>query len=263
MKKNELITVGGVFLAFMIAVVGFFVMQSMIQIKSKNLLSESGNVKLTPYEMESIEGEDSVKRSALTEQEILEVLQSIESNEKVQPHEPMKGQISMEIAIDKAREWTDDFYTQYLTEDNSDLLEYTQISPKLCVKQNSNSASNGSEVLNSFWTVIIETDKIRVELIMNAVTAQVLQATVTSFRSSSDLSQFNVEQLLDNYIASFGLQKSVSSGIVNGYVYKEIEGKQLFAIAKMASIVVSNGGTDNTEFKFDLSMYLSTELPSE
>lgn len=264
MTKKKVITIGGIFLAFVIAVGGLFVMQGMIQKKSDVLLSETGSIKATLPAEETGENTDNLEKAALSESELIQVLKSMENGTEEQPHEPTQGQISMEQAIKQSKEWADDFYLKYLTEDDSGTLDYIKVSPKLCMKQDDEITVNGSEVLYSYWTVALETDKFEMKIVMNAVTSQVLRATVSSPFETKDFSEIDVSQLLDDYISYFGLKKDELEGEIRGYVYREIEGQELYAITKTESILVANKGGSNSgyEYKNDLTLYLSTRLPN-
>lgn len=263
MKK--VITLGGIFLAFVIAIGGLFIMQGMIHERGDALLSESGSVKAAPIVDDADRNTDDAEPTTLSQMEIIQILHSLESKETEQPHEPMQGQISMENAIEQAKEWTNHFYTQYLDEETTDTLNYIKINSKLCIKQNSEIVGNSSEVLNSYWTVILETDEIRTEIVMNAVTAQVFRATVTSSSAAYDFSKIDLERLLEDYISSFHINQSKIGNEIGGYVYREIEEKELYAITKTGSIIAANkdGNKNGYEFKNDLTLYLSTELPQK
>ena len=263
MKKA--ITLGGIFFAFVIAIGGLFIMQGMIHKRGDVLLSESGNIKAAPIVDDAEGNADDLELTPLSQMEIIQILHSLESNETEQPHEPMQGQISMENAIEQAKEWTNHFYTQYLDEETTDTLNYIKINSKLCIKQNSEIVGNSSEVINSYWTVILETDEIRTEIVMNAVTAQIFCATVTSSSVEYDFSKIDLELLLEDYISSFNINQSKTCHEMGGYVYREIEEKELYAIAKTGSIIVANknGNQNGYELKNDLTLYLSTELPKK
>lgn len=263
MKK--IITLGAIILAFVIAIGGLFIMREMVLKNGDILLSEAGSVKAAPMAGDVNENVDAMEHPPLSKMEIIQILHSMESNEAEQPHEPMQGQISMEDAIEQAKEWTNNFYGQYLAEETADTLNYIKINPKLCIKQNSEITGNGSEVLNSYWTVLLETDKIRTEIVMNAVTAQVFRAKATATSAAYDFSGIDVDRLLDDYIASFHINSNNTDIELEGYVYREIEEKELYAITKTESIMVANKDGHNNGYVFenDLTLYLSTDLPKK
>lgn len=263
MKK--VITLGGIFLAFVIAIGGLFVMRGMIYKRGDILLSENGSVKAAPSVDDAKGNTGDVEQTTLSQVEIIQVLHSLESNETEQPHGIMQGQISMENAINQAKEWTNNFFAVHLAEKPTDTLNYIKINSKLCIKQNSKIVGNSSEVRNSYWTVILETDKIRTEIVMNALTAQVFRATASSSSAAYDFSKIDVDRLLEDYISSFHINQSEISYEIGGYVYREIEENELYSVTKTGSIIVANkdGNKNGYEFENDLTLYLTTELPSK
>ncbi len=254
-------TVSGIFLGFVIAISGLFLLQNMIQTKGNFLLSQTGSVIAIPLKDEDGET-DVVAQKTLSETELLQVLQSMESNQEEQPHEPMQGQITMEEAIEDAKIWLDNFCTQYLGEESP---VFIKVSPKLCIRQKEKIIDSSSTMINSYWTVALETDEINAEIVINAVTTQVLSVSLSSSNATKDFSKLNVEQLLNDYISFSHLNKIGAIKMTGGYMYKKVTDGGIYAVIKTGSIIAMNkeGSQNGYEYENDLVLYLSTELPGK
>ena len=81
--------------------------------------------------------------------------------------------------------------------------EFDEINAKLCRKRKESQAAD--EILYSYWKIIYTNGSVTSELVLNAVTGQVLRATITPLQYTPALIKLDRVELLCNYSASFQL----------------------------------------------------------
>ena len=73
-------------------------------------MSQSGKIPVTGTELTEA---DRSPRAELTRDELMQVLESMESPADERPHEPFGQQLSMKEAIEKGDEWMEHFFGKY------------------------------------------------------------------------------------------------------------------------------------------------------
>lgn len=262
----------GILGSFLIAFGGLFLVQGLLAKEETSLLSGDGQIALR--QPEAIESEAFGSFSigeALPEEELLELTKSLKESEEVWPHEPRQGQLSMVQAIQCCRAWLEDFFMPHLGAADFELAEYTA---SCCLWTPAARESDGEErPWLSCWTVTLSTQSMEATLILNAVSGQVLDASVSC---SSPIEYQNSESLitfLGEYASSFGLtddytivyRNESESGAKKLPYYQSIGTMGICAAIQADSIVVTSPENDTNVLVyrelFNLRLYLLPALP--
>ncbi|MCL2285824.1 MAG: hypothetical protein FWC32_05595 [Firmicutes bacterium] len=183
MKKQNIFTVIGMALSFVIAIGGWALISRLIDIRSDALMSASGVSPIAmpiavpvPLTEETGNGFGNGFRPLLTEQEIVSILRNRETVGRAIPHEPTPEQIDMDRAVRTAREWLS-FIGDYLYIHHG-LFTFYDITADLT--QNQQRGSDGFlPPQYSFWTVTFYGRHATAMFLINAVEGQVWQTEIS------------------------------------------------------------------------------------
>lgn len=254
----------GILSAFGIAFGGLFLVQGSLTMEEKKFLSGGGLVELHQAEtVEAAEGKDiSVPRS-LTEEELLQMVKALEKREEIRPHEPGQEQLSMLEAIEYGRTWMDDFLLPHLGLSDMIRQEY-KVSCYLWRPETEEADVEEIPWL-SCWTISFSNQYLETRLILNAVSGQVLDASISCTLPMEYQDREHLMTFLEDYAVSFGLteeyilvySEKTEAGAIKLPWYQSIGTQGIFAVINADSIAVSVADTDDsyTEF-FNIHLYL-------
>lgn len=127
MQKNTLINTAGLLLALSIALGGLLGVQTRLAHEENRLLQKGGTAEVLiqsqPAQSEEISTAQ-LLRTPLTEEELILVIQSLESGSEPYPHEPRQGQLSMAEAMEYGKFWVESFFMPHLGAADFRLEEY-------------------------------------------------------------------------------------------------------------------------------------------
>lgn len=260
----------GIVLALGAALGGLLLVQERLGQEKEDLLHGSGKVampmQVTETEVQILEA---AEKTVLTEDQLLQAVQDLESGQDVFPHEPRSGQLSMSQAIDCGRDWMEGFFMPYFgmnqTEETGSGLQEFRASCYLWSPGES-AGQEGENLLHSYWTVSFQSRDITAELVLNGVSGQVLDASVDCFfpleyQEDKDLSAF-----LEEYARSFGIEgggTEADQWTQGGILCQPMGSSGIFAAVKRGSIIVCRADEpegriiQSTEM-FNLHLYLGT-----
>ncbi len=254
--KKLLVNAGGILSAFGIALGGLFLVQSRLAQEEAGLLRGSGKVKVIgeseAMEASEVQVSDTiiVEKTMLTEEELAESVGNLAREREEYPHEPRQGQLTMVQAIECGKEWMENFLTPRLGMEKTGLGAY---------KANCYLWAAEEEAIFSYWTVMLASQGMEAELILNAVSGQVLEASVTSSHSVECPDEEGKKALLKDYGDSFGLEGSslfLEGG--DGIIYRSIGSRGLYTAVRSESVIFSRleeDGLKNEEI-FSIQLYL-------
>lgn len=253
MNKQNLYTVLGIALSFIIAVGGWTLTSALIDRKSDALLSATESVK---FNMQATieQGDEETHHNfpTLSEGEIAKIILSWESIIEERPHEPVEGQLNMEQAIEAGKAGLSYFYEQDII--SGELLEYAKTSAYLCEKQPSGQENHTLNPYYSYWTVTFSSENKRATLVIHAMTGQIWQAVVSGDIESS----LETAKLLDVFIAYLNLDAN-GSFVSDGHITsKSFAGGSLHAIARRGTATTSLSESGSSGF---FRLYLSAQSP--
>lgn len=163
-------------LAAIFVFVSIEVMNYVLQVRKKELLTEQGKAIVESPVRAWNDGEETEDHSTnqeryiLTEEQMAEAINSWNNREMVMVHEPVEGQISMEAAVKAGENW--------LTEMDIIQTEGYSINAALGVGKRKNDMGKQVEPYYSFWRIQFSNECTNTVLYVNAVTGKVWRAEV-------------------------------------------------------------------------------------
>lgn len=243
MRKNIFINLAGLLLALGIALGGVLGVRVQLAREQARLLQEGGMVNLIVQSEPSQSKEISTAQllqTGLTEEELTLVIQNLESGAEPYPHEPGQNQLSMADAMEQGRSWLEGFFMPHLGLANFCLDEY-RAGCYLWTTQE-------ADPLLSYWTVTFSAKSLEAELILNATSGQILDASVRCSLPTEHQDSESLRAFLDDYVDSFHLEEEytfVSSGPENagangGTLYQSVGSQGIFAAMDISNLIVSS-----------------------
>ena len=197
----------GIMSAFAIAFGGWFLVQRSLDREKESLLEGGGLVALPQTEsLEAAVAGESFELRQLTEDELLQIVQSMEHKGEIRPHEPVQGQLTMAQAFDYGRVWLEDYFLPHFCASDS-LDGELRVSGYLWSPE---TAGAGEEPWLSYWTVSFICQDIDASLLISAVSGQILDAEVTCSGPVPYQSGEGFLEALADYAFSFDLGEDCS-----------------------------------------------------
>ena len=254
-----LVTAFGICLAVLIAFGGLFFMKYQLNQSEKKLLSASGKVAIS--NVSSTVKTSASSKERLTEQELIQALQSLNCEGEEYPHEPMEGQLTMKQAIKKGKEWLILLDHYGMDSIGISVLEFDEINAKLCVKKAEGKAVN--KILYSYWKIIYKNNAVTSELVLNAVTGQVLHASITPFQYTPALIKLERAELLSDYSTSFQLGAGNILGENKRELYYFFNTGRLYAFLKIEDMIEKEAGKKVVTKRKKSCLVLSVETTEQ
>lgn len=210
-SKRFFVNLSGILLTFVIAFGGIFAVWSRLEKERTDLLTGGGEAEI-PVKTEvskSISVTDvEMKGMSLTQEELRQAVLFLESASEKYPHEPMPGQLSMTEATRNGMAWLEDFFLPRLDMEGSIPEEY-RLSCYLWAGNEAEAGDEATDLLSGYWEVSFAADELDAELLLNAVTGQVLGAWIAlPFSAGEHPDEESLEGLLADYADSFGTKSS-------------------------------------------------------
>lgn len=259
----------GVLCALAIAFSSLFLVQGRLQGEQDKLLAGGGLVELPQIETAgAVEVSDALVLNQLAEEELLQLVYSLEQKGEVRPHEPLQGQLTMIQAMDCGEVWLEEFFLPHFGLNDLFSGEY-KISCYLWAPETAGQDIEATPWF-SCWTVSISSRNIDASLTLSAVSGQVLDASVSCSAPVPYQDGDSLMTLLGDYAFSFSLEEDYTlfyggetdSGAKKLPWYQSIGTKGLYAAIQADNIVVSVADSNTyplyQEF-FNVHLYLCSE----
>ena len=240
----------GILSAFGIAFGGLFLVQSRLSLEQEKLLQGGGMAELPQTVTTEVSESIAVSlQDSLTEEELLQLVHNLEQKEEIQPHEPLEGQLTMVQAINCSEAWLKEFLLSGFAVSDFPAREYRV----------------------SCWTVSLSDQNIDASLTLNAVSGQVLDASVSCSASVFSPDSEDLLTLLEKYAASFGLEgddilisiedkDTIAKELL---CYQSIGTRGIYAAIQTGNIIFASTGSDTKTpiymERFNVHLYLSSE----
>jgi uncharacterized protein YbjQ (UPF0145 family) len=201
MNKARKYTLLTVILAVVFIFCSMTGMNLILHIRERQLLTESGRIVMdTPVSSwqavdskdEGETGENAVvdrETTTLTTEQIEEVINGWNQRTGVTVHSPVNGQISMEDAIATAQRWLDEMKLNDNGQERDP--DVTSMSAVLGVATQEIVEGVQLEPYYSIWTVQIQSESIKAEIYINAVTGNVWGAEITLYEAMAEKGRDN------------------------------------------------------------------------
>lgn len=260
----------GILCALAIAFSGLFLVQGRLIGEQDKFLAGGGLVELPQIETAgAVEVGDTLGLNQLAEEELLQLVYSLEQKGEIRPHEPLQEQLTMIQAMDCGVVWLEEFFLPHFGLYDFLSGEY-RTSCYLWAPETAGQDIEASPWL-SCWTVSISNRNIDATLTLSAVSGQVLDASVSCSAPVSYQDGDSLMTLLGDYAFSFDLEEDYTlicsgetdSGEKKLPWYQSIGKEGIYAAIQADNIVVSVADSDTNslyqEF-FNVHLYLCSEL---
>ncbi len=262
MLKQRMGTVGGVILAVVFALGGWLLTRWLIDNKEAALLSVTGRIWVdaptlsptpenSPPEVDDPE-ESKQKLPELTPEKVAAILALWESGGDEQPHEPRAYQLTMEAAMEAAKNSLYDFVDGGLLPEQA--LVYNKVNAYLCQRQGKALLPSELEPYCSYWTVTFSGADISATLVLNAVSGQIWRADLEYTHSGE--SKIDLAEALALFTAPLGFQEEKVSLSENVLANIRFENGLLYATLRKRS-----GMRDKASSFTQLVFFLTTTEP--
>lgn len=241
MNKQNVYTIMGIALSFIIAVGGWVLTSALIDRKSDALLSATGitRVNVLPIEPRAPVNQDGsgvddslIEQPKLTNEEIIKVLQNWQSEDCDRiAHEPVEGQLSMEQAIEIGKAGLSYYNEQGIIP--VELLEYENAKIGAHLFENQ---PGGQTTLSlypaldpyySYWSVSFSNELMDTVLTINAVTGQIWIADIITHTAVVNFNAASAGIALNAFMSHIGISSDEKTLVK--YDENEISASQSFA----------------------------------
>ena len=189
MNKKNILTAAGIVLSFAIAIGGWGLTSRLIEKKSDRLLSgtlavatnilDAMPASTAPEVPDGAEGDFSPVNPDLSGGEIVSILSNWDSAGRETPHEPTKGQLDMEQAIEAGRAWLSFIGKLNIFPGSS--LDFNNAKAYLFQNLPPDQAGRFLPPAYSCWAVAFTGEAMSASLAINAVTGQVWKTEINTF----------------------------------------------------------------------------------
>ena len=206
LNRRDILTAVVVLSSCILSFGGFFVMQELLAQKERVILSQTDTF---PVIVDNGMESDDTPKTELSQEELWQVLKSMEGTASEELHEPFGRQISMKEAIERGKIWIKDFCAGFTDIEEEQFEAYEKITAVLYKKDPAMGSSAISDELCSYWQVEYIMEHMEIHLCLNAVTGQALQVKIRLADQKTD--DIHIEELLKFYGETFSL--NLESGV--------------------------------------------------
>lgn len=257
----------GVLCALAIAFSGLFLVQGRLLGEQDRLLAGGGLVELPRIEAaETAEAGNALDWNQMAEEELLQLVHSLEQKGEIRPHEPLQGQLTMIQAMDCSGVWLEEFFLPHFGLEDLLSGEY-RTSCYLWAPETAGQDTEAAPWL-SCWTISVSSQSLDVSLTLSAVSGQVLDASVSCSAPVPHQDRDSLMTLLGDYALSFGLEDDYTliysgetdSGAKKLPWYQSVGTEGIYAAIQADNIVVATAADSDVdsfyqEF-FNVHLYL-------
>ena len=215
-------------LLFLVVFGGWFFMDKLLSAKEGQILSQTGQVTIQPVanddkngsagEMVSENNQGEFMEKILSEEEIAEVLSVWEAGGKKIPHDPRKGQMSMEQAVDKGSWWIANMAEAKILPDEMVTGNFDNITAKLFALEN----ETDIEIQKlSMWEITYTKSDVEILMKIHAWSGEVWMADIDADKEFAVYEEYPDEWLLGTAFSTFSWRGGSSAYLGNGIYYEE------------------------------------------
>lgn len=184
MNKGKIFSLIMPALSLFVIVGGWFLTDKLVERKENRILGQKGQITVQSAKKQNKDNDLSERAEEInepftgrkmTENEMVQVLTVWETGGKEIPHEPLKGQMSMEQAVAKGREWMDSMAEKKVLFSSAAVQAFDKTTAKLCTFDDE--AGTPKEII-SFWEVIFQKSDVKIVLKIHALSGEVWAADI-------------------------------------------------------------------------------------
>jgi len=272
----------GIILSFVIAIGGWVLTSTLIDMRSDALLSASGitlmnapDARLPESSISSTAVDDpnveapmlpdyaqNTDGPTLSENEIISIIKNLESPTIERLHEPSAGQITMEQAIESGQAWCSVFSESGIIPAELFNWEDMRINAYLSQRLPLDQSEQFLNPIYSYWTVTYSSVYMDTNLDINAVTGKVLKANIALHSYPQTALYPNaIKNVLVRFIDDLGLDSYDGIKTTNDII--DLSAYTLIADGEAWAVVNTTGrvATEGTYVVSNIHVYLSMQEP--
>lgn len=192
---------------------GLFLVQSRLAGETERLLADGGQRTVPPQPQVTAQIMDATETTIITQEDhLLRFTEDLKRRETAVLHDPLPGQLSMAEAVKNARAWLEEFFMPGLSAADFRLSEYKTDCYLWAAGRAEGEESPQEEwnPLYSYWNVTLHSRELEASLILNALTGQILEASVVCDLPSAYDAGESLPVLLSGYADSLRPDESYS-----------------------------------------------------
>lgn len=248
--NNSKINVLCVFLlSFGIVIGGWFLTKALLSQKQEEFLDRTGQIALQSTETsllladQSEEADEDLTEDtlfqgqSLSEEMMAEVLAVWESGENELPHEPKRGQMNMEQAIDAGRNWITIMAERGIVPEELAECDFDKVTARLCTLD---AQVDFDDSLLSYWLVQFTENDVVFNLTVHASSGEIWKANLSMNVSDSLSGKYSHEEILEIAFPFITRGNMETVNLINNTNCEIMPGGLVYAAVKERQIAVNN-----------------------
>lgn len=249
MNKSKLYALVVFLLSFGVVIGGWFLTGMLLRQKQEEFLDRTGQIALQsaenslfssnqPGETEGDLAEGTLfEGQPLSEEMMAEVLAVWESGGNELPHEPQKGQMNMEQAIETGKEWIADMAECGIVPEELAECEFDKVTARLC---SLDAQVDFADSLLSYWLVGFTENNVAVSLTVHASSGKIWKASLSMKESDRVSNEYSYEEMLEIAFPFIDGGNTETANLTNNTTCEIMPGGLVYAAVKEYQIAVKN-----------------------
>lgn len=247
MNKRKLYALIVFLLSFGVVIGGWFLTKALLRQEQEEFLSRTGQITLQPAESSLLStgqpgeaGGDLTEDAAfegqpLSEEMMAKVLAVWESGGNELPHEPQKGQMNMEQAIDTGKEWIAVMAECGIVPEELAECDFDKVTARLCTLD---TQVDFDDSLLSCWLVQFSENDVAVSLTVHASSGKIWKASLSMKESDRLPNDYSREELLEIAFPFIDRGSMETVNLINNATCEIMPGGLVYAAVKERQTVV-------------------------
>lgn len=247
MNKSKIYALIVVLLSFGIVFGGWFLTKALLVQKREAFLERTGQVALQSSETallsEDWPGEAAgdlaggalFEGESLSEDMIAEVLAAWENGGNELPHEPKRGQMNMEQAIDAGKDWIAVMAEHGIVPEELAECDFDKVTARLCTLE---AQVDFDENLLSYWSIQFTEDDVVVSLTVHAASGEIWKANILMNEHESLPDKPHPEEMLKIAFPFIATGDRETANLMNNTACVIMRGGLVYAAVKEQKIAV-------------------------
>ena len=261
MKKGRIVSFSIFMLSFGVVLGGWYLTRALLEQRREEFLGRTGEILMQSSETALLsaemsedaagEAEETVsfQGEMLSEDMMAKVLAVWESGGRELPHEPKRGQMNMEQAIEAGKEWIAAMAEQGIFPPEIAEGKFDYVSARLCTLE---AQVDFDENLISYWSLQFIADEAEVSLTIHAMSGDVWQARIVMEDHAELPSVYKPDSLLEIAFPFIRNESEVMVLLTDNTTIEPLPQRLVYASVKEFSLVES-GKKPIVQMEFRLS----------
>ena len=249
MNNSKIYVLRVFLLSFGVVVGGWFLTKVLLSQKQEEFLDRTGQIALQSTETsllledQSEEADEDLTEDTLFQEQLLseemmaEVLVVWESGGNELPHEPKKGQMNMEQAMDAGRNWITIMAECGIVPEKLAECDFDKVTARLCTLD---AQVDFDDSLLSYWLVQFTENDVVVSLTIHASSGKIWKANLSMKESDRLSDEYSHEEMLEIAFPFINRGNTETANLINNTTCEIMPGGLVYAAVKERQIAVNN-----------------------